>query len=161
MMICLLGKGDKMINRMVLNETSYFGYHAREVLPEEIRKRGLNKALLVTDKTLMSCGVTKMVLDILDHDGILYSVFDNVKPNPTIANVLEGLEVCKKVGADYLIAVGGGSVIDTAKAISIIMNNPERVDIVMLLLMRKEKLKWFVLILMIYQLFLLSMQSLC
>ena len=132
MMICLLGKGDKMINRMVLNETSYFGYHAREVLPEEIRKRGLNKALLVTDKTLMSCGVTKMVLDILDHDGILYSVFDNVKPNPTIANVLEGLEVCKKVGADYLIAVGGGSVIDTAKAISIIMNNPERVDIVSL-----------------------------
>lgn len=121
-----------MANRIVLNETSYFGFGARSVLSEEIKKRGFSKALLVTDKTLMSCGVAKMVLDVLDKDGIEYTVFDNVKPNPTVANVLEGLNSCIECKADYIIAVGGGSVIDTAKGISIIMTNPDRVDVVSL-----------------------------
>ena len=121
-----------MANRIVLNETSYFGAGSRSVLADEIKKRGFNKALVVTDKTLMSCGVAKKVLDVLDENGVVYNIFDNVKPNPTIANVLEGLNVCKENGADYIIAVGGGSVIDTAKGISIIMTNPEHVDVVSL-----------------------------
>ena len=121
-----------MANRIVLNETSYFGAGSRSVLADEIKKRGFNKALVVTDKTLMSCGVAKMVLDVLDENSVVYTIFDNVKPNPTIANVLEGLNVCKESGADYIIAVGGGSVIDTAKGISIIMTNPEHVEVVSL-----------------------------
>lgn len=121
-----------MANRIVLNETSYFGFGARNVLSEEIKKRGLVKALLVTDKTLMSCGVTKMVLDVLDKDGIEYTVYDDIKPNPTVENVLEGVTACIDAKADYIIAVGGGSVIDTAKGISIIMTNPDRVDVVSL-----------------------------
>ena len=121
-----------MANRIVLNEMSYFGAGSRSVLADEIKKRGFNKALVVTDKTLMSCGVAKKVLDVLDENGVVYTIFDNVKPNPTIANVLEGLNVCKENGADYIIAVGGGSVIDTAKGISIIMTNPEHVDVVSL-----------------------------
>jgi len=121
-----------MANRIVLNETSYFGADSREVLGEEIKKRGYSKALFVTDKTLMSCGVAKMVLDVLEKEGLPYTIFDNIKPNPTVANVLEGLDVCKNSGADYIIAVGGGSVIDTAKGISIIMTNPDRIDVVSL-----------------------------
>ena len=121
-----------MANRIVLNETSYFGFGARNVLSDEIKKRGLVKALLVTDKTLMSCGVTKMVLDVLDKDGIEYTVYDDIKPNPTVENVLEGVTACIDAKADYIIAVGGGSVIDTAKGISIIMTNPDRVDVVSL-----------------------------
>lgn len=118
-----------MTNRIILNETSYFGYGARSILVEEIKRRGFSRALLVTDKTLMSCGVTKMVLDVLDEGNITYTIFDNVKPNPTISNVLEGLSICKEYSADYIIAVGGGSVIDTAKVISIIMTNPDRIDV--------------------------------
>lgn len=121
-----------MSERFVLNETSYFGRGCRDVLPEEINNRGYKKVLVVTDKSLLECGVTKKVTDILDAANIHYSVYSEVKPNPTIKNVLDGVEKCKEVGADVIVAVGGGSAIDTAKGISIIITNPDREDVVSL-----------------------------
>ena len=121
-----------MINRVVLNETSYFGKGAREELPTEIRDRGFKKVLVVTDKALYEVGVTAKVTEVLDKAGIEYTVYSEVKPNPTIKNVLDGLAKCKEFGADVIVAVGGGSSIDTAKGISILMTNPERVDVVSL-----------------------------
>ncbi|MDD7300887.1 MAG: lactaldehyde reductase [Eubacteriales bacterium] len=118
-----------MSNRIVLNETSYFGAGARENIALEAKKRGFKKALLVTDKSLMKFGVAKKVTDVLDNAGLAYEILDDVKPNPTIENVKNGVEMFKKAGADYLIAVGGGSVMDTAKAIGIIINNPEHADV--------------------------------
>lgn len=120
------------MNRIILNETSYFGTGSREVLKEEVMKRGYQKALLVTDKSLMSAGVTPKVMEVLDSANIPYTIFDEVKPNPTVTNVKLGVNACKEANADYIIAVGGGSVIDTAKAISIIMTNPEHSDVVSL-----------------------------
>ena len=120
------------IEKFVLNETSYFGFGAREVLPEEIKNRGYKKVLVVTDKSLFEIGLTKKVTDKLDEAGIEYTVYSDVKPNPTIKNVLDGVEVCKNYGADVIVAVGGGSSIDTAKGISIVMTNPDRADIVSL-----------------------------
>ena len=120
------------VNKFVLNETSYFGKGAREELPEEIRKRKFNKVLVVTDKALFECGVTARVTEVLDRAGIAYEVYSEVKPNPTIKNVLDGVEACKNAGADVIVAVGGGSSIDTAKGISIVMTNPDRADIVSL-----------------------------
>ena len=120
------------IEKFVLNETSYFGFGAREVLTEEIINRGYKKVLVVTDKSLFEIGLTKKVTDKLDEAGIEYTVYSNVKPNPTIKNVLDGVEVCKNYGADVIVAVGGGSSIDTAKGISIVMTNPDRADIVSL-----------------------------
>jgi len=120
------------VNKFVLNETSYFGKGAREELPEEICKRGFKKVLLVTDKTLLECGVTGKVIEVLDKAGIVYDIYSEIKPNPTIKNVLDGVEACKNAGADVIIAVGGGSSIDTAKGISIVMTNPDRADIVSL-----------------------------
>ena len=120
------------ITKFVLNETSYFGENARSVLPEEIQKRGYKKILVVTDKSLYEVGVTKKVTDLLDEAKIEYGVFHEVLPNPPIENVNAGLKNCKKIGADLIVAVGGGSSIDTAKAISIVMKNPERSDIVSL-----------------------------
>ena len=121
-----------MVNRIVLNETSYFGFGAREVLPEEIKNRGYKKVLVVTDKSLFEIGLTKKVTDKLDEAGIEYTVFSDVKPNPTVTNVKDGLRVCREFGADVIVAVGGGSSIDTAKGISIVMTNPDREDIVSL-----------------------------
>ena len=118
-----------MTNRIVLNETSFFGWGAREVLPEEIKKRKFKKALFVTDQMLLSVGIAKKVIDLLDKEEIEYIVYDDIKPNPTITNVKKGLRICKKYHCDYIIAVGGGSVIDTAKAIGIVYNNPEFKDI--------------------------------
>lgn len=118
-----------MANRMILNETSYFGWGARDVLIEEIKKRNFKRALVVTDETLLNVGVTNKVLSLLDEYQILYEVFSDIKPNPTISNVKKGLRVAKKYHCDYIIAVGGGSVIDTAKAIGIVFNNPEFKDI--------------------------------
>lgn len=118
-----------MSNRIVLNETSYFGAGARENIALEAKNRGFKKALLVTDKSLMKFGVAKKVTDVLDNAGLAYEILDDVKPNPTIENVKNGVEMFKKAGADYLIAVGGGSVMDTAKAIGIIINNPEHADV--------------------------------
>jgi lactaldehyde reductase len=121
-----------MVSKFVLNETSYFGKGAREELPEEIRKRGFSKVLVVTDKALFEVGVTNKVTEVLDKAGIEYTVYSEVKPNPTIKNVTDGVKVCKEFGADVIVAVGGGSSIDTAKGISIIMTNPDRSDIVSL-----------------------------
>ena len=121
-----------MVEKFVLNETSYFGKGAREVLVEELKKRGFKKALVVTDKSLYDAHVTKKVTDELDKGQFNYSVYSDVKPNPTKKNVWDGLRACKEAEADVLVAVGGGSSIDTAKAISIIMTNPENEDIVSL-----------------------------
>ena len=118
--------------RFMLNETSYFGKGAREELAPEIKNRGFKKAFVVTDKSLAECGVINKVTDVLEKAGIPFEVYSEVKPNPTIKNVLDGVEACKNAGADVLVAVGGGSSIDTAKGISIVMTNPDRADIVSL-----------------------------
>lgn len=118
-----------MSNRIILNETSYFGWNARENLVPEIKRRSFKKILLVTDETLMNCGVTKLVIDCLDRGDIDYKIFDKVKPNPTISNCHEGIKVCQEYGADAIVCVGGGSVIDTAKCIGIVIENPEFYDI--------------------------------
>lgn len=115
-----------MITKFVLNETSYFGKGSREVLPEEIKKRGYKKILLVSDKSLIEAGVTKKVTDILERANMQYTIYDAIKPNPTIKNVMDGVEKCKASKADVIVAVGGGSSIDTAKGISILMTNPDR-----------------------------------
>ena len=121
-----------MSERFILNETSYFGKGAREELANEIKTRGFKKVLIVTDKALFEVGVTDKVTEVLDKVGIEYTVYSDVKPNPTIKNVTDGVVVCKEFGADLIVAVGGGSSIDTAKGISIVMTNPERSDIVSL-----------------------------
>ncbi len=115
--------------RMVLNETSYFGPGAISNIVDEVKNRGLNKVLLVTDKDLIKFKVATKVMDLLDSAAIPYAVYDNVKANPTIENVQSGVAFCKEQGADCLVAVGGGSAIDTAKAIGIIMTNPEFSDV--------------------------------
>ena len=121
-----------MSERFVLNETSYFGRGARKELANEIKTRGFKRVLLVTDKVLYECGVTRKVTDVLNDAGIAYEIYSNVKPNPTVKNVQEGVKKCKRAGADVIVAVGGGSAIDTAKGISIIMTNPDRADVVSL-----------------------------
>ena len=115
-----------MSTKFVLNETSYFGKGAREEIVGELRKRGLYKVLVVTDKSLLDANVTTKVTEVLENASIEYTVYSDVKPNPTIKNVTDGVDVCRKVGADVIIAVGGGSSIDTAKGISILMTNPDR-----------------------------------
>ncbi len=118
-----------MINRIILNETSYFGYGSRSVLKDEIKKRGYKKALIVTQENILK-NVTDKVLEVLD--GFDYELFMEIKPNPTIKNVKDGVSRCKEINADYIIAIGGGSVIDTAKAIGIIITNPEFSNVVSL-----------------------------
>ena len=120
------------IEKFVLNETSYFGEGSRKVLPEEIKKRGYKKILVVTDESLYNAGISCKITDLLEANNIEYTLYHNVKPNPTIENVLDGVEVCKKEKSDLIVAVGGGSSIDTAKGISIIMTNPDRIDVVSL-----------------------------
>lgn len=121
-----------MSNRIILNETSYFGRGGREEVANEIKRRGFVKALVVSDKALVEAGVTKMVTDVLDKNNISYDVYSDIKPNPTVKNVQDGVRACKLSGADVLIPVGGGSSIDTSKCIGIIMNNPEHEDVVSL-----------------------------
>ena len=121
-----------MVNRFILNEVSYFGPGARKELPTVVASRGWKKALVVTDKGLMKFGVAKMVLDVLDEANIAYEIFDDVKPNPTVSNVTAGIEACKKAEADFIIAIGGGSSMDTAKGIGVVVTNPEFADIVSL-----------------------------
>ncbi len=118
-----------MSTKFMLNETSYFGKGSREELAGEIKKRKFNKVFLVSDKALVEAGVTAKVEEILSKSGIAYNLYDEIKPNPTIKNVTDGVNVCKKSNADVIVAVGGGSSIDTAKAISIVMTNPDRADI--------------------------------
>ena len=115
--------------KFVLNETSYFGKGAREELAGEIQKRGFKKVFLVSDKSLVEAGVTAKVEEVLKKANVPYELYDEIKPNPTIKNVTDGVEACKKSGADLIVAVGGGSSIDTAKGISIVMTNPDRADI--------------------------------
>lgn len=118
-----------MANRMILNETSYFGAGAISHIVDEVKKRGFKKALLVTDKDLIKFGVATKVSKLLDEAKLPYEIFDEVIPNPTIAVVQKGVAKFKQSGADYLIAVGGGSPQDTCKAIGIIINNPEYADV--------------------------------
>lgn len=121
-----------MVNRFILNETSFFGPGARQKLPEAIRRLGKSKPLIVTDKGLLQFGVAAMVTDVLDKAGIPYTIFSDVKPNPTVSNVNAGIKAFKEAGADMLVAIGGGSSIDTAKAVGIVVANPEFADIVSL-----------------------------
>ena len=121
-----------MINRFILNEVSYFGPGAREVLPKEIARLGLRKAFVATDKDLIKFGVADKVLDVLRAAGIPYEVFSEIKPNPTVGNVKAGVKAFAASGADFILAIGGGSSIDTSKAIGIITNNPDFCDVVSL-----------------------------
>ena len=121
-----------MINRFILNEVSYFGPGAREVLPKEIARLGFKKAFVATDKDLIKFGVADKVLKVLADAGIPYEVFSDIKPNPTPANVKAGVAAFAASGADFIIALGGGSSMDTAKAVGIITNNPEFADVVSL-----------------------------
>ena len=121
-----------MINRFVLNEVSYFGPGAREVLPKEIKRLGLHKAFVATDKDLIKFGVADKVLSVLKNAGIPYEIFSDIKPNPIVANVNAGVKAFAESGADFILAIGGGSSIDTSKAIGIITNNPEFSDVVSL-----------------------------
>ena len=118
-----------MANRFVLNETSYHGKGAISAIVDEATRRGFKKAFLCTDPDLIKFNVAKKVTDLLDNAGMEYEVYSNIKPNPTIENVQTGVEKFKASGADYIIAVGGGSPMDTAKAIGIIVRNPEFADV--------------------------------
>ena len=122
-----------MVNRFSLNEVSYFGPGARKELPGVVKRLGFKKALVVTDKGLMQFGVAKKVLDVMDEAGIAYEIFDDVKPNPTVTNVKNGIETCQRAQADFIVAIGGGSSMDTAKGIGIVVNNPEFSDIISLI----------------------------
>ena len=117
------------ISRVVLNETSFFGQGSVKVIPKEMKQRNFSSAFIVTDKVLRECGVTNRVTELLDKEKIKYDIFDDVKPNPTVENVKKGIEQFQKGKWDCIIAVGGGSPIDTAKAIGIVVKNPEFSDI--------------------------------
>ena len=112
-----------MYNRFVLNETSYHGAGAVKAVAEEITARGFKKAFVASDPDLIKFGVSKKVTDVLDDAGIAYEMFSEIKPNPTIQNVQSGVEAFKASGADCIVAIGGGSSMDTAKAIGIIIKN--------------------------------------
>ena len=118
-----------MVNRFVLNETSYHGSGAIQEIATEAKAHGFKKALVCSDPDLIKFGVTAKVTDILDKNGLEYELYSEIKPNPTIDNVKHGVETFKKSGADYLIAIGGGSSMDTSKAIGIIIANPEFEDV--------------------------------
>ena len=118
-----------MANRIMLNETSYHGSGAIQEIATEAKAHGFKKALVCSDPDLIKFGVTAKVRDILDKNGLEYEIYSEIKPNPTIDNVKHGVETFKKSGADYLIAIGGGSSMDTSKAIGIIIANPEFEDV--------------------------------
>ncbi len=118
-----------MSNRLVLNETSYHGKGAIQEIAGEVKRRGFKKAFVCSGPTIFKHGVTRKVTDVLDQAGCAYEVYTNIKENPTIENVQNGVEEYKKSGADFIIAIGGGSPMDTAKTIGIIINNPEFADV--------------------------------
>ena len=121
-----------MVNRFILNELSYFGAGSRKELPAVVERLGFKKALVVTDKGLVQFGVCKMVTDVMDAAGIAYDIYDEVVPNPTVTNVKNGVKAFAEAKADFLVAIGGGSSMDTAKGIGIVTNNPEFSDVVSL-----------------------------
>ena len=121
-----------MAKRFILNETSYHGHGAVNEIVPEVKSRGFKKALIVTDADLVKFQVVKKVTDILDADKMAYEIFDKVKANPSVEVVQAGVEAFRKAGADYMIAIGGGSPQDTSKVIGIIINNPEFADVVSL-----------------------------
>jgi len=118
-----------MANRFILNETSYHGAVAINAIADEAKARGYKKAFVCSDPDLIKFGVTKKVLDVLDGAGLIYDIYSNIKANPTIENVQTGVKALAESGADYIIAIGGGSSMDTAKAIGIITTNPEFADV--------------------------------
>ncbi len=118
-----------MANRIVLNETSYHGSGAIGEIPGEVKGRGFQKAFVCSDPDLLKFGVTKKVTDVLDEAGLTYEIYSDIKPNPTIENVQSGVAAFQASGADYIIAIGGGSSMDTAKAVGIIVANPEFSDV--------------------------------
>lgn len=129
-------KSEKLIKRrliimykFMLNETSYHGAGAIKAVPEEIKARGFKKAFVASDPDLVKFGVTKKVTDLLEEAGIEYALYSNIKPNPTIENVQTGVTAFKEAGADCIVAIGGGSSMDTSKAIGIIITNPEFADV--------------------------------
>lgn len=129
-------KSEKLIKRrliimykFMLNETSYHGAGAIKAVPEEIKARGFKKVFVASDPDLVKFGVTKKVTDLLDEAGIEYVLYSNIKPNPTIENVQTGVAAFKEAGADCIVAIGGGSSMDTSKAIGIIITNPEFADV--------------------------------
>jgi len=117
------------VNRFVLNGISYHGKGAIQEIPNIIKSKDLKKAFIASDPDLLKFGVTKKITDLLDANGMAYSIYSDIKPNPTIENVQSGVAAYKESGADYMIAVGGGSSMDTAKGIGIIINNPEFADV--------------------------------
>lgn len=123
------GENEIMANRIVLNETSYHGAGAIKEIPNEVKVRGFQKAFVCSDPDLIKFGVTKKVTDVLDEAGLAYEIYSDIKPNPTIENVQNGVAAFKASGADYIIAIGGGSSMDTAKAVGIIITNPEFADV--------------------------------
>ena len=126
------GRLFPMANRFILNETSYHGAGAINSIPDEVKGRGFKKAFVCSDPDLIKFGVTKKVTDVLDNAGLAYEIYSNIKANPTVENVQTGVDAFKKSGADYIIAIGGGSSMDTSKAIGIIITNPEFADVVSL-----------------------------
>ncbi|MBE6468841.1 MAG: lactaldehyde reductase [Coriobacteriaceae bacterium] len=118
-----------MANRFVLNTISYHGSGAISEIPGEIRRRGFQKALVCSDPDLVKFGITKKVTDLLDNDGVAWEMFSDIKPNPTIENVQHGVAAYHDADADMIVAIGGGSSMDTAKAIGIIVTNPEFADV--------------------------------
>lgn len=117
------------VNRFVLNGISYHGKGAIQEIPGLVTAKGVKKAFIASDPDLVKFGITKKVTDLLDANGMAYEVYSDIKPNPTIENVKSGVEAYKKSGADYMITIGGGSSMDTGKAIGIIINNPEFADV--------------------------------
>lgn len=117
------------MKKFTLNETSYHGAGAIAAIPEEIKARGFVKVLVVTDPALIKFGVSKKVTDLLDNAGIAYDIFSDIKANPTVENVQSGVEAYKAAGADCIVAIGGGSAMDTAKGVAIIIKNPEFADV--------------------------------
>ena len=120
---------EKMANRFVLNETSYHGAGAVNSIPDEIKARGFKKVFVASDPDLIKFGVSKKVTDVLDKAGIEYTIFSQIQANPTISNVKAGVEAFKAFGADCIVAIGGGSSMDTAKAVGIIITNPDFADV--------------------------------
>lgn len=118
-----------MANRITLNETSYHGKGAINCIVDEVKSHGWKKAFICTDPELIKHNICKKVTDVLENAGLNFEIYSDVKPNPPIENVVNGVESYKKVNADYIIAIGGGSAMDTAKAIGIIINNPEFSDV--------------------------------